>query len=138
MPIKNAEHLIGLGTRFQKDPKRNQIIRLINKICFFVILVITPYMLLTLYFRSTLATLVQLGAILALDLTVLLNARQFFNLVRALTLLIGNFHIFNMVLILGLESGIHFYFSAYRDLRRSRYYRTQTDGKWLATCQRGC
>lgn len=106
------KHFIELGTRPQNDPKHNQIIRLINKICLFVILVISPYMLLTLYFNSALATLMQLGAILALGLTVFLNSRQFFDLARVLTLLIGNFHIFNMVLILGLESGIYFYFSA--------------------------
>jgi hypothetical protein len=109
---KVVERLVELGTQPQKEPKHNQITRLINKICVFVILVIIPYLLLTLYFHSTLATLVQLIAILALGLTIFLNSKQFFNLARVLTLLIGNFHIFAMVLILGLESGIHFYFSA--------------------------
>ncbi|MEW6264397.1 MAG: diguanylate cyclase [Thermodesulfobacteriota bacterium] len=106
------ERLVGLGTQPQKDPRQNQIIRLINKICLFVILVITPHMLLTLYFRSLFATLVQLVAILALGLTVYLNSRHYFHLVRALTLLIGNIHIFNMVIILGLDCGVYFYFSA--------------------------
>ena len=41
---------------------------LINKVCFFVILVIIPHLLLTSYFHSTLATLVQLTTISALGL----------------------------------------------------------------------
>ena len=101
-----------MGTQPKKEPKHNQITRLINKICVFVILVITPHLLLTFSFHSTLATLVQLMAILALGLTIFLNSKHFFNLARVLTLLIGNFHIFAMVLILGLESGVYFYFSA--------------------------
>jgi signal transduction histidine kinase/DNA-binding NarL/FixJ family response regulator len=109
---KAVKHLVELGNGPQHSPKENQIIRLINKICFFVILVITPYMLLTLYVHSILATLMQLMTILALTLTIFLNSRQFFNLARVLTLLIGNFHIFIMVLILGLNSGVHFYFAA--------------------------
>ncbi len=111
--IRNGlERLIGLGTQPQKDPKRNHIIRLINNICLFVILLITPHMVLTLYFRSILATLVQLAAILALALTLYLNSRHHFNLVRIISLLVGNFHIFNMVLILGIDSGVYFYYSA--------------------------
>ncbi len=69
-------------------------------------------MLLTIYYHSILATLVQLMTILALSLTVFLNSRHFFNFARALSLLIGNFHIFIMVLILGHESGVYFYFAA--------------------------
>ena len=106
------ERLVSLGTQPPNDPKHNQIVRLINKICLFVILVITPHMLLTLYFRSALATLVQVAAILALVLTVFLNSRHYFHLARAMTLLIGNLHIFNMVLMLGLGSGVHYYYSA--------------------------
>jgi signal transduction histidine kinase/CheY-like chemotaxis protein len=112
MTKKLVERFVELGTRPKKGPKHNQITRLVNKICFFVILVITPHMLLTLYFKSTLATLMQLTTVLALCLTVFLNSRQYLNLTRILTLLIGNFHIFIMVLILGLESGVYFYFAA--------------------------
>ena len=112
MVKKVVERLVELGTQPQKEPKHNQITRLINKICAFVILVITPHLLLTFYFNSNLATMVQLTAILALGLTIFLNSKQFFNLARVLTLMIGNFHIFAMVLILGLESGVYFYFSA--------------------------
>jgi len=109
---KIVERLVELGTQPQKEPKHHQITRLINKVCFFVILIITPHLLLTFYFHSTLATLVQLMAILALGLTIFLNSKQYFNLARVLTLLIGNFHIVTMVLILGIESGVYFYFSA--------------------------
>jgi signal transduction histidine kinase/CheY-like chemotaxis protein len=111
--IKNlVERFVEMGTQPQKGPKHNQITRLVNKICFFVILVITPHMLLTLYFNSTLATLMQLMTVLALCLTIFLNSRRHLSLTRILTLLIGNFHIFIMVLILGLESGVYFYFAA--------------------------
>jgi signal transduction histidine kinase/FixJ family two-component response regulator len=111
--IKNViERLVELGTQPQKGPKHNQITRLVNKICFLVILVITPHMLLTLYYKSTLATLMQLVTVMALCLTVFLNSRRYLNVTRILTLLIGNFHIFIMVLILGLESGVYFYFAA--------------------------
>jgi len=106
------ERLVELGAQPQKDPKHNQITRLVNKICLLVVLVITPHMLLTFYFNSTLATLMQLVTVTALCLTVFLNSRRYLNLTRILTLLIGNFHIFIMVLILGLESGVYFYFAA--------------------------
>lgn len=108
---KLVERFAELGTRPQEDPKQNQNIRFVNIICLFVILVIISHMLLTFYFQSYLATLVQLIVIHAFGLAIFLNSRYFFNLARALTLLIGNFHVFNMVLILGIESGVHFYFS---------------------------
>jgi hypothetical protein len=109
---KVIKRLVELGTQPQESPKHNQNVRLLNKICYFVILIIIPHMLLTIYYHSILATLVQLMTILALSLTVFLNSRHFFNFVRALSLLIGNFHIFIMVLILGHESGVYFYFAA--------------------------
>ncbi len=59
---------IDLGIRSHGDPHQNKIIRLINKICLLVILAIIPYMLLTLYFGSLLATFVQLAAIIVLCL----------------------------------------------------------------------
>lgn len=105
-------HLVGLGTRPENDPKHNQKIRLVNQICLFVILIITPHMLLTLYYRATWPTLVQLGAILHLSIAIYLNSRHHFNLARILALVVGNMHIGNMALILGHECGVYFYFSA--------------------------
>ncbi len=109
---KVVERIVECGTQPQTNPKQSQTTRLLNKICIFVILVIIPYLVLSFYFNTTLASLIQLLTILALSLTIFLNSKHFFRLARVLALLIGNFHIFAMVLILGLESGIYFYFPA--------------------------
>jgi diguanylate cyclase (GGDEF)-like protein len=109
---KIVTFLYELGTQPHEDPTYNQITRLINKICLFVILVITPHMLLTYHYGSMPGTLAQLGGILLLVLTLFLNARHYFNLARPLALLVGNLHIFNMALLLGPDSGVYFYFSA--------------------------
>ena len=106
------DYIFELGTTSQNNPKKNQVIRLINKICIFVMAVITPYMILTFYFGAMGATLIQFLAILHLGFTIYINSKQQFNLARAMTLLIGNFHIFVMTIILGNESGVYFYFSA--------------------------
>jgi diguanylate cyclase (GGDEF)-like protein len=112
MIVKFLENLTALGTRPQDDPKHNQNTRLLNKVCLFVIAMITPHMLLTLYFGALSATLVQLVAVLCLGLTLYVNSRRLYNPARAMTLLIGNLHIFNMVLMLGIESGVYFYLYA--------------------------
>jgi hypothetical protein len=106
------DRLFELGTTPQGTKEHNQIARLINKIGSFVILIITPHTLLTFYFRSTLATLVQLTTIFAVGFTIFLNSKHFFNLSRIFALLIGNFHIFAMVLIFGLKCGVYFSFPA--------------------------
>ena len=111
MSVTVVERLVELGTHPQKDAKQNQITRLYNKIALFGILIITFYMLPTLYFRSLLATSVQVVTILVLGFTIFLNARHFFNLARVIGLLIGNFHIFAMVLLLGLDRGVDYFFS---------------------------
>ena len=112
MIMKIIKQLVQLGTGPQNDPKNNQIIRLINKICYFVILVIVPHMLLTLYFGVLPVLLLQAGTIIALCLTVFINSKHYYKHARVLTLIIGNFYIFIMALILGLNCGVHYYFSA--------------------------
>jgi signal transduction histidine kinase len=111
MLLRLAERLAGLGTRPENDHKLNQAIRLTNQLCMFVILVIAPHMLLTLYYRSVWATLVQLGAIVHLSLAIYLNSRHYHNSAKILALVVGNAHVFNMVLILGIECGVYFYFA---------------------------
>jgi signal transduction histidine kinase len=111
MYLKVAERLADLGTRSENDHELNKAIRLTNQLCMFVILVIAPHMLLTLYYRSVWATLVQLGAIVHLSLAIYLNSRHYHNAAKFLALVVGNGHIFNMVLILGLECGVYFYFA---------------------------
>ncbi len=110
--VKAIEGLVALGTQSQLDPKDNQRIRLVNKICLLVILIIIPHTLLTLYYRSSHATLVQLAAIIHLGLAIFLNSRHFHRLAKALALVVGNFHIANVVLLLGIDTGVYFYFSA--------------------------
>jgi diguanylate cyclase (GGDEF)-like protein len=107
-----VEWLVELGTNPQIDPKHNKITRLINKICMLGILIIFTYMLLTLFFAALVAVLVQLITILALGFVIFLNSRLYFNLARALTLVTGNLHIFTMVLLLGLDRGVYFYFAS--------------------------
>lgn len=100
------------AVRPQDGSKHDKMSRLLNRICLFVILVITPHMLLTLYYGSMLATLMQLGSMLALCFPIYLNTIKLFNLARISAILIGNIHILNMSLILGLGGGTHYYFSA--------------------------
>ena len=109
-------HLIGrlanLGTSNQKDSARNQIIRLVNKIVFFVILLLVPHFLMDVAFQCFLPAMLQLITMTALGFVIFLNSRFYFNSARVLALLIGNFHIVGMVFILGLGCGVHYYFPA--------------------------
>ena len=106
------DRLFESGTKPQGEQGHNQITRMVNKIGLFVILIMIPHMLLTIYFHSTLATLVQLMTILAVGFTLFLNSKHYLNLTRIFALLIGNFHILAMVLIFGLKCGVDFYFPA--------------------------
>lgn len=104
--------LIALGTKNQKDPTRSHIIRLINKIGFFVILLLVPHFLMDVAFHCFLPAILQLITMTALGFVIFLNSRFYFNSARVLALLIGNFHIVAMAFVLGLGCGVHYYFPA--------------------------
>ena len=113
MTLGNAvDRLVSLGTRPHYSPKKNQVIRLINKVGSIYIAVVLPNIVLTAVYGSIAATTEQILGVSAMCLTIYLNSRDRYKIARALTLVIGNLHIFSLSLILGMEGAAHYYFPA--------------------------
>ena len=106
------DRIVILGAQEGAPPRQNRRVRLVNVICLFVIAVILPHLALTVYFDSARASWIQCAAITHLSLAIVLNARGHYRSARLLALVVGNLHIFNMVVIFGPECGVHFYYPA--------------------------
>jgi diguanylate cyclase (GGDEF)-like protein len=118
-----------LGVTSGSSDTHNKQVRLINQVCLLVILAIVPHLIITVAYGSIFLSWVQLAAILHLWLAIALNARGYFGAARILALVVGNVHIFNMVMLLGLEGGIYLYYPTcliaplfFYSKNESRYY----------------
>jgi diguanylate cyclase (GGDEF)-like protein len=110
MLINMLSRIVELGVTSDGSASLNRQVRLINQVCLVCIFAIFSHLVVTLGYGLAYPSWVQLGAILLLWLAIVLNARGYIGTARVLALVVGNLHIFNMVLLLGLEGGVYFYY----------------------------
>ena len=129
MLVNMFSRIVVLGVTPDGSVSVNRRVRLINQVCLVCVFAIVSHLAITLLYGLAYPSWVQLGALLFLSLAIALNARGYIGSARFLALVIGNLHIFNMVILLGLESGVYFYYSTcliaplfFYSSDESRYY----------------
>lgn len=100
------------GTESEVDPDRRQVVRLINQICAFVILLTLPYVFYLTWSGETQANLIQALFLTSYVLIIFLNRYGFLSITRIFTLIVGNLHVLVMSAVLGIESNIVLYYFA--------------------------